>query len=612
MALLSLLCPTDVPFSPDSFVPYIDNTGELTLVSAARTRKRAELKGAILKTDRFMAAKQTELDSLLLYKVYQEVPLEPSFDVYSCRFVCSEKKALILGDALRAKARLVAQNFCVQGSPDGQTKTDLGCVAPTSARSSFKLVLHTLLQMGWVPKTVDVRTAFLQGEPLLRDVYIRPPPEANVPPDRVWKLLKALYGLVDAPDRWFAMVKKIFCTYMAAQQSKVDPAVFYWLSPKRDLIGLVSTHVDDFFFGGTPEWEAHFETSLRSHVDVGATEDLRKQGSLTYAGLTISYAQIDGEEVITLDLEDYVSKLESIPLDSNRHPDDIMNATELTLFRGLVGGLLWSSTQTRPTDAFAVSELASFVGDPRVKHLSKGNEVLGKIRKTPYKLIFRKLNPPLKLCVHNDASWGNIGEGGSQGGAYLTIAEDKPQGARFNSINWASRRIRRAIRSTFGAETLSLVDGIDSALVIRYLYNEITGRHTLDSQARPLPIDLVLREDVAFPSVPLQAITDCRSIFDHVSSSKQAVTEKRLMVDLSNLKDDLHKGVIRDLCWCITGHQLADALTKDMSGRSLIRSIQSGVLPDYSMSVSRQSPGGKAQVTKYPDPLIGHLPSKPS
>ena len=269
MALLALFNPTDVPFSPGSYIPNIDHTGEVTLVLEAKTRKRSELRGKILQSDRFMAAKQKELDSLRLYKVYREVPLEPSYDVYSSRFVCSEKKALILGDELRAKARLVAQNFCVQGSPDGQTKTDLGCIAPTSARSSFKLVLHVMHQMGWVPKTVDVRTAFLQGEPLLRDVYIRPPPEANVPPDRVWKLLQALYGLVDAPDRWFAKVKKIFCTHMAGQRSKVDPAVFYWLDSHRDLKGIVSTHVDDFFFAGTPTWEPKFEASLRSHVDVG-------------------------------------------------------------------------------------------------------------------------------------------------------------------------------------------------------------------------------------------------------------------------------------------------------------------------------------------------------
>jgi hypothetical protein len=71
------------------------------------------------------------------------------------------------------------------------------------------------------------------------------------------------------------------------------------------------------------------------------------------------------------------------------------------------------------------------------------------------------------------------------------------------------------------------------------------------------------------------------------------------MVDLNNLKDDLQKGALRDICWCQTDGQLADTLTKDMSGRSLIKAIQSGIMPEYSLSVSKAHPSSRAPVRDH-------------
>ena len=126
--------------------PTRSDGGSLSLIvdcrQAKRAKKRAELKGAITKTARFDAAKEAELTSLKHYCVHEVVFLDPLFNVYSSRWVLSEKKPLITGDPLRAKARLVVQKFCVQGSPDGATKTDLGCLAPTAGRSSLKLIIH--------------------------------------------------------------------------------------------------------------------------------------------------------------------------------------------------------------------------------------------------------------------------------------------------------------------------------------------------------------------------------------------------------------------------------------------------------------------------------------
>jgi hypothetical protein len=577
--LVSLLCahssaPSQLPLDCSAFI------------TSARLRKRKEIKGPELQTPRFLEAKKVELRALDHYGVHDTVDLEPHMDVYASRFVCSDKKGLIPGGPRRAKARCVVQNHFHQGRNRGANKVDLQCFAPTTSRGAFKLILSLMLHHGWLPKTIDVRTAFLQGMPLRRKVYVKPPPEAGLGPNQVWLLRQALYGLVEAPDRWFAMVYDIFVRFLGGRQSRVDPAVFWWSDRTGALTGLVSTHVDDFAFGGTKEWLKTFEVGLRSKVDAGVVEDLLVQGTITYAGIDITLAEIDGKPALHLDLNSYIEGLTPITIDSSRLPTSSMTPDELTAYREINGGMLWGVTQVKPAEAFKVSALASHVGDPLVKHLHEANACLAQMQANPYRITLRTLTGPLKLVVHTDASWGNVGDGNSQGGEIISLAEDKDIDAKFCPCLWSSRKIRRAVRSTFGAETLSLVDGVDNALVLRYLIAEVFG-HALQSQVngRPLPIDMVVTQGTTFPGIPLQAVVDCKSVFDHLGGNKTQVTEKRLMVDLANLREDLHRGALREVCWCVTGNQLADCLTKDMSGRSLIRAIESGVMPNYAMSV---------------------------
>jgi hypothetical protein len=585
--LVSLLCahssaPTQLPLDTTAFI------------TSARLRKRKEVRGPEAKTPRFVEAKEVELRALETYKVHETVPLTRDMDVYCSRFVLNDKKGLIPGGPRRAKARLVVQNHTEQGSTHGANKVDLQCFAPTTSRGAFKLILCLMLHHGWLPKTIDVRTAFLQGKPLRRKVYVRPPPEAGLPRDQVWLLLQALYGLVEAPDRWFAMVYEIFVHFLGGKQSKVDPAVFWWSNKAGELIGLCSTHVDDFCFGGTAAWLDTFETGLRSKVDAGVVEDLLELGTITYAGIDITLTTADGKPALQLDLNSYIEGLTPITIDAKRLPSDSMTPEELTGYRALNGGMMWAGTQLRPTECFMVSELASHVGAPLVQHLHQANECLAIMQSNPYHITLRTLTGPLKMVVHTDASWGNVGDGNSQGGEFISLAEDRDDSTLFCPVLWTSRRIRRAVRSTFGAETLSLVDGVDNALVLRYLCDEVAG-HILQSpvNSRSLPIDMVVTKGDTFPGIPLQAVVDCKSVFDHLGGNKTQVTEKRLMVDLANLKEDLHRGALREVCWCVTTNQLADCLTKKMSGKSLIRAIESGTMPNYAMTVRSGRAGGK-------------------
>jgi hypothetical protein len=96
---------------------------------------------------------------------------------------------------------------------------------PTVSKSVLRFFNSIVSSKGWKLMTTDIKSAFLQGEKLEREVYIMPPNEARVPPGKVWKLKRCLYGLNDAARQFYKSVSgelvKLQCV-----QSTVDSALF--------------------------------------------------------------------------------------------------------------------------------------------------------------------------------------------------------------------------------------------------------------------------------------------------------------------------------------------------------------------------------------------------
>lgn len=328
------------------------------------------------------------------------------------------------------------------------------------------------------------------------------------------------------------------------------------------------------FLGVSPEWETWFVLGLSNEVDIGEVEE----GTFMYAGLKIS---TNSEEMsVSVDLNGYIEEIEPISIDPSRNPSQAMSPSELSSFRGLVGGMLWAATQVRPDMGFSVSELAGFTAHPLVEHLVKANQVLKKMKALSYKLVFKKLNFPLRMVVYTDASFGNRPDGGSQGGVVVGLAEDCVTDSAWCPLLWSSRKLRRVSRSTLGCETLAMVDGVDEGLALAYLCDEILGKACMvDKSGKPTPLDLICRKSRDSLNIPLDAVTDCKSLFDHINKNKKGVSEKRLIIDLWSLREDLSKGTLRSISWCRTDDMIADVLTKGTGLENLVASLKSGILP---------------------------------
>ena len=115
-------------------------------------------------------------------------------------------------------------------------------------------------------------------------------------------------------------------------------------------------------------------------------------------------------------------------------------------------------------------------------------------------------------------------------------------------------------RSTLAAETLAMVDSIDSAIFSASLFTELmTGL----IQTETLHITLV---------------TDCKSLHDNLGSGK-AVIEKRLRIEMAAIKEALERKIVNEVVWVSTENQLADALTKKgASPLRLLSALEKGKL----------------------------------
>nr|GFC12124.1 putative ribonuclease H-like domain-containing protein [Tanacetum cinerariifolium] len=83
-------------------------------------------------------------------------------------------------------------------------------------------------------RMMDVKSAFLY-ETIEEEVYVCQPPGFKDPdyPDKVYKVVKALYGLHQAPKAW----------------RKIDQTLF--IKKQKGNILLVQVYVDDIIFGST-------------------------------------------------------------------------------------------------------------------------------------------------------------------------------------------------------------------------------------------------------------------------------------------------------------------------------------------------------------------------
>ncbi|GJY65739.1 putative ribonuclease H-like domain-containing protein [Tanacetum coccineum] len=145
---------------------------------------------------------------------------------------------------VKNKVRLVAQGFRQEEGIDYDE-----VFAPVSRIEAIRLFLAFASYMGFTVYQMDVKSAFLYGT-IEEEVYVHQPPGFVDPayPNKVYKVIKALYGLHQAPRAWYETLSS-FLMENGFKRGTIDKTLF--IKKKKCNIMLVQVYVDDIIFGST-------------------------------------------------------------------------------------------------------------------------------------------------------------------------------------------------------------------------------------------------------------------------------------------------------------------------------------------------------------------------
>ncbi|GJS50597.1 putative ribonuclease H-like domain-containing protein [Tanacetum coccineum] len=238
---------------------------------------------------------------------------------------------------------------------------------------------------------MDVKSVFLY-ESINEEVYVTQPKGFVDPqyPKKVYKVVKALYGLHQAPRAWYATLSTFLLKH-GYRRGTIDKTLFL-KKHKRDII-LVQVYVDDIIFGSTKKaWCDEFKALMKGEFEMSVMGELifflGLQVQQRPDGIFIGQDKYVQEILKKFDLESVktaTTPYEAPKPKSKNEPDNPVN---VHLYRSMIGSLMYL-TASRPDIMFAVSACSKNQVTPTTSNL----EAVKKIFK------YLKGQPKLGLCT---------------------------------------------------------------------------------------------------------------------------------------------------------------------------------------------------------------------
>ena len=498
----------------------------------------------------------------------------------------------------RAKARLIVRGYTDVDALQGSLET----ASPTTTRLSRSYLLSLSTILGWKLWTSDIATAFLQGLPQERKLWVKLPAECvqllGAAEDCRMLLVKPVYGQLDAPRRWYLEAVRRLKS-LGLRQHLLDPCTFLIYdidhrlpedgpAPAPDLTtlgesglcGMICLHVDDMLGAGDPSSMAYQRVikKLQELFSFRQWKDGSDGASFEYCGATIDRLP-DG--TLKLHHSGYFRKVKPMTIAKHLGPESELSSGEVTALRGLLGALQWPAVQSSPHLQASTSIYSGSVSRGLVKTALEANRLLK----------FAKENSdvgltyaPLKLselCIVTafDASFGCRPDGTSQGGYVVMLAPKmilESGEAPYHILDWRSCKLPRVARSSLAAESQAAARAADATEFVRRYFEHL--------RCPDLKLAELLRQGSTLKPV---LVTDAKALYDsyHRESLVSSVTDRRVSLEIRVVKEQM-QSVSGSLRWVSSERQLADGLTKDSARQLLADRLRHGQIkflwdPDY-------------------------------
>ncbi|GJT69701.1 ribonuclease H-like domain, reverse transcriptase, RNA-dependent DNA polymerase [Tanacetum coccineum] len=435
-----------------------ENTEELLLAEdEPRNYKEAS------NDQKWIEAMKVELDSINRNNTWVLTNLPTGHKAIGLKWVFKTKKDAN-GNIIKHKARLVAKGYIQEHGIDFEE-----VFAPVARMETIRLLLAIAANRKWEVHHLDVKSAFLHGE-LKEEVYVTQPEGFTKKGNdgKVYRLIKALYGLRQAPRAWNI---KLDNTLKSLDFKKCALEQAIYTKASKDSLLLVGVYVDDLIITGTPKKEIDkFKAQMEEKFEMS---DL---GLLAYY-LGIEVTQNNGD--ISIKQTAYANKilkeagmLESnetvIPMDpgtrlTKNTEGTLVNSTE---YRSLIGCLRYL-LHTRPDLSYSVGLLSRFMQEPKEQHMKAVKQVLRYVKGTKDYGITYKHNGGNIIQGFSDSSYGvNTQEGKGTTGIIFYYG-DSP-------ISWSTQKQATVALSSCESEFIAATAAATQALWLKRLLSRLT------------------------------------------------------------------------------------------------------------------------------------------
>ncbi|GJZ20259.1 putative ribonuclease H-like domain-containing protein [Tanacetum coccineum] len=272
---------------------------------------------------------------------------------------------------------------------------------------AIKLFLALTSYMGFTAYQMDVKSAFLYST-IEEEVYVhRPPGFVDLAyPNKVYKVIKALYGLHQAPRAWYETLSS-FLMENGLRRGTIDKTLF--IKKNKHDIMLVQVYVDDISFGSTKKSMCiEFEDCMHKRFQMSSI------GELTFFLGHQAKQQPDG---IFISQDKYVAdilkkfyfwfiKTATTPIESNKPlvKDEDGEDVDVHVYRSMIGSLMYLTT-SRPYIMFTVCAYARFQVTPKASHLNAVKRIFRYLKHQPKLGLWYPRDSPFELEVFSDSDY---------------------------------------------------------------------------------------------------------------------------------------------------------------------------------------------------------------
>nr|GEV14378.1 hypothetical protein [Tanacetum cinerariifolium] len=327
-----------------------------------------------LKDPSWIEAMQEELLQFKMQKVWVLVDLPHGKRAINTKWVYKNKKDK-RGIMIRNKARLVAQGHTQEEGIDYEE-----VFAPVARIEVIRLFLAYASFIGFMVYQKYVKSAFLYAT-IEEEVYVYQPPRFEDPDyfDKVYKVVKALYGLHQAPRAWY----ETLANYVLEN--------------------------DDIIFGATnKDLCKSFENQMKDKFQMSSMRELTfflgLQVKQKKDGIFISQDKYIAEILRKFGLTEGKSASTSIDTEKPLLKDPDGEDVDVHTYKSMIGSLMYLTT-SRLDIMFAVCACVCFQVTLKASHLQAVKRVFRYLKGNPHLGLWHPKDSPFDLVAYSDSDY---------------------------------------------------------------------------------------------------------------------------------------------------------------------------------------------------------------